>query len=100
LPKAWQLPNELAQSQNYNLRGQQGLTAVWEEIMARPIERSTIEHWREGECFAKYDLRKIPVEVKDGVCKVVFPPGLLSIGTGDELRFNVEGLIERLVEIR
>ena len=37
---------------------------------------------------------------EDGTCFVVFPPGTVTLNTGDELHFDVDGLIDRLMEVR
>ena len=31
---------------------------------------------------------------------MVFPPGTVILNTGDELHFDIDGLIERLMEVR
>jgi hypothetical protein len=69
--------------------------------MPKRVERSTIEQWRDGECIRKINVTDATVERSDdGACRVVFPPGGLTLASGDELHFDIDGLIERLTEVR
>ena len=57
----------------------------------------TIEHWRDGECIGRIEvMEKMIQRREDGTARVVLPPGNIVLATGDELHFNVDGLIERL----
>ncbi len=65
--------------------------------MMRKVGRFTIEHWRDGECFEKVELRRSMIQrLPDGVGRIVFSPGLIELATGDELRFDCDGLLELL----
>ena len=68
--------------------------------MPKQVGRFTIEHWRDGEMIAKVDLTNKVVQRSAEACRIVLPPGTLTLTTGDEVRFNIDGLIERLTEIR
>ena len=69
--------------------------------MPKRIGRSTIEQWRDGECIKRWEVTaKMIEQCQDGTCRVVFPPGGLTLATGDELHFDIDGLIERLTEVR
>ena len=69
--------------------------------MPKRVGRSTIEHWRDGERIAKIEVTGKMIErAADGTCRVVFPPGTITLDTGDELHFDIDGLIERLVGVR
>ena len=60
-----------------------------------------IEHWRDGECIGRIEVTEKLIErCPDGTARVVFPPGQLTLATGDELHFDVDGLIESLQEAR
>jgi hypothetical protein len=68
--------------------------------MPKKVGRFTIEHWRDGECIARVELDNKVIQCgKDG-CRVVFPPGTITLSTGDELHFDADGLIDRLMEAR
>ncbi len=65
--------------------------------MPKRVGRRTIEHWRDGECIARIEVADHMIQhSEDGTARVVFPPGNIVLATGDELHFDVEGLIERL----
>lgn len=66
----------------------------------KKIGRYTIEQWRDGECIAKIEVTSKMVQCGKDVCRVIFPPGVITLATDDELHFNLDGLIERLVEAR
>jgi hypothetical protein len=68
-----------------------------EPVVPKRIGRRTIEHWRDGECIARIEVtEKMIQRNEDGTARVVFPPGNIVLATGDELHFDVDGLIERL----
>jgi len=61
----------------------------------------TIEHWRDGECIRRYEgPNKIEVDKRSGLARIVFPPGGITLATADELRFNVNELIDTLSRYR
>ena len=65
--------------------------------MPKRVGRRIIEHWRDGECIARIELTDELIQrSEDGSARVVFPPGHIVLATGDELHFDVDGLIERL----
>jgi len=65
--------------------------------MPKRVGRRIIEHWRDGECIAKVEITGEMIErSEDGTARVTFPPGRFILTTGDELHFDVEGLIECL----
>jgi len=65
--------------------------------MPKRVGRRTIEHWRDGECIARIEVTDNMIQrTADGTARVVFPPGNIVLATGDELHFDVHGLIERL----
>ena len=65
--------------------------------MSNRVGRRAIEHWRDGECIARLEVTDKMIERNgDGTARVVFPPGSITLATGDELHFDVDGLIERL----
>ena len=69
--------------------------------MSKRVERNAIEHWRDGELIGRVALTSMMIERReDGTCYVVFPPGTVILNTGDELHFDIDGLIERLIEAR
>ena len=69
--------------------------------MSKRVGRNVIEHWRDGELVGRVELTSTMIErCDDGACYVVFPPGTVILNTGDELHFDVDGLIERLMEVR
>ena len=69
--------------------------------MCKRVGRDTIEQWRDGECIHKIEVTEEIIEQNgDGTCRVVFPPGGLTIASGDELHFDIDGLIEQLMEVR
>ena len=68
--------------------------------MPKKIGRFCIEHWRDGECIAKVEMKKLVIERDKDACRVVLPPGSIVLATGDELRFDPDGLIELLTEVR
>ena len=68
--------------------------------MPKRVGRRTIEHWRDGECIAKIEVMEKMIErCSDGTARVVFPPGRLVLTTGDELHFDVDGLVESQTEV-
>ena len=48
----------------------------------------------------KVDMKKLVIERDKDACRVVLPPGSIVLATGDELRFDPDGLIELLTEVR
>lgn len=65
--------------------------------MPRRIGRRIIEHWRDGECIARIAVTERMIQRNEnGTASIVFPPGQTVMATGDELVFDVEGLIEWL----
>lgn len=65
--------------------------------MPKRVGRRIIEHWRDGECIAKVEVtEKMIQRNEDGTARVVFSPGSITLATGDELHFDVDGLTERL----
>ncbi len=68
--------------------------------MAKRIDRHTVEHWRDGECIGKIEVTEQIVQRSPDACRVVFPPGGVTLTTGDELHFDIDGLIDRLMEVR
>jgi len=65
--------------------------------MPKQIGRRTIEHWRDGECIARIEVTdKMIQRGEDGTARVVFPAGNIVLATGDELHFDVDGLVDRL----
>jgi hypothetical protein len=65
--------------------------------MPKRIGRRTIEHWRDGECIARIKVTDDMIQRnEDGTARVVFPPGNITLATGDELHFDVDGLVECL----
>ena len=65
--------------------------------MPKRVGRRTIEHWRDGECIARIEVMDDMIQRgDDGTARVVFPPGYIVLATGDELHFDVDGLIDRL----
>ncbi len=65
--------------------------------MPKRVGRRIIEHWRDGECIAKVEItEKMIQRNEDGTATVKFPPGNIVLATDDELRFDVNGLIELL----
>ena len=65
--------------------------------MSRRVGRRIIEHWRDGECIARIEVTEKMIERNaDGTARVVFPPGNAVLATGDELHFDVEGIVECL----
>jgi hypothetical protein len=69
--------------------------------MSKRVGRYVIEHWRDDELVGRVELTSTMIERRDdGTCFVVFPPGTVILNTGDELHFDVDGLIERLMEVR
>jgi hypothetical protein len=56
----------------------------------------SIEHWRDGERIASFDLTEQHIEWHGGVARVVLPPGMITLTTDDELRFDVQALIRFL----
>jgi hypothetical protein len=68
--------------------------------MTKPLDRRTIEHWRDGECIAIWPVKESMIQrSRDGTCRIVFPPGQIVLVTGDELHFDVEGIIECLSRV-
>jgi hypothetical protein len=69
--------------------------------MPKRIGRHAIEHWRDGELVGGVELTSRMVDRReDGTCYVILPPGTVTLNTGDELRFDIDGLIDRLIEVR
>jgi hypothetical protein len=67
--------------------------------MPNRLGRHTIEHWRDGELIEKSEITAAMIHRReDGTASVVFPPGCIELVTGDELRFDCEGLAELLRE--
>ena len=65
--------------------------------MPKRIGYHTVEHWRDGDCIAKIEVtEKMIQHCEDGTSRVVFPPGGIILATGDELHFDIDGLIESL----
>jgi hypothetical protein len=65
--------------------------------MPKRVGRHTIEHWRDGELIERIELTAAVIHhCDDGTAHVVFPPGCIELVTGDELRFDCEGLAELL----
>ena len=65
--------------------------------MPKRVGRRIIEHWRDGECIARIEVTEKMIERgEDGTARVVFPPGNITLATGDELHFDVDGLVECL----
>ena len=60
------------------------------------MNRFTVEHWRDGERIASFDLTTKHITRKDGIARIAFPPGTITLATDDELRFDPQGLIEFL----
>ena len=69
--------------------------------MPRRVGRRTIEKWRDGECIARIKVTDDMIQRnEDGTARVVFPPGNVVLATGDELHFDVDGLIEHLKGVK
>lgn len=69
--------------------------------MPKRVSRRAIEHWRDGECIARIEVTDKMIDRNgDGTARVVFPPGNVTLATGDELHFDVDGLIERLKGVK
>ena len=68
--------------------------------MPKNVGRFTIEHWRDGECIAKFDIENLVIEDGKNACRVILPPGSIMLATHDELRFDPDGLVESLRRIR
>jgi hypothetical protein len=69
--------------------------------MPTRVGRRTIEHWRDGECIARIEVTEKVIQLGgDGTARVVFPPGQIVLATGDELHFDVDGLVESLREMQ
>jgi len=65
--------------------------------MPKRVGRRIIEHWRDGECIARIKVTDDMIQRnEDGTARVVFPPGNITLATGDELHFDVDGLVECL----
>lgn len=65
--------------------------------MPKRVGRRTIEHWRDGECIARIVVADDMIRRNgDGTARVAFPPGNITLATGDELHFDVDGLVECL----
>jgi hypothetical protein len=60
------------------------------------MDRLTIEHWRDGEVIKKIALSRLNVQRENGIARVVFPPGTITLATNDELRFDPQGIAEFL----
>jgi hypothetical protein len=54
----------------------------------------TIEHWRDGERVAVFDLTKQNIVRENGIARIALPPGSITLTTNDELRFDPQGLID------
>jgi len=69
--------------------------------MPKRVGRRIIEHRRDGECIAKVEVTEEMIQRnEDGTARVVFTPGNIVLATGDELHFDVDGLIERLKGVK
>ena len=69
--------------------------------MPKRVGRRIIEHCRDGECIARIEVtEKMIQRSEDGTARVVFPPGNIVLATGDELHFDVDGLIDRLKGVK
>lgn len=64
------------------------------------MNRYTVEHWRDGERIASFDLTTKSITRKDGVARIAFPPGTITLNTGDELRFDPQGLVDLLQSLQ
>ncbi len=60
------------------------------------MNRYSIEHWRDGERIASFDLTTQSIVRRDGIARIAFPPGTITLATDDELRFDPQGLIDFL----
>jgi hypothetical protein len=60
--------------------------------------KCAIEHWRDGERIESIDLASTTITAVNGVARVIFPPGMIVLDTGDELRFNPQGLVDFLLQ--
>ena len=69
--------------------------------MSNRVGRHTIEHWRDGELIEKVEFATDMIERReDGTGCVEIPAGFIELATGDQLRFDCEGLIDLLKETR
>lgn len=69
--------------------------------MPKRLGHRIIEHWRDGECICRIEVTdKMIEQCADGSARVVFPPGQVTLTTGDELHFDVDGLIESLQRVQ
>jgi hypothetical protein len=68
--------------------------------MPKKVGRFTIEQWRDGECIARITKDNLVIEHGKDACRVIFPPGGLTLGSGDELHFDAAGLIDWLTEVQ
>jgi hypothetical protein len=59
------------------------------------MNKSTIELWRDGELERVFDCTVIHRK-KDGTCTITLPADYVELVTGDELRFDCDGLIKLL----
>ena len=60
-----------------------------------------IEHWRDGERIAHIKVTSAMIQrCPDGTCRVVFPPGCITLATGDELHFDADSLVEFLQQVK
>lgn len=65
--------------------------------MPQQVARNVIEHWRDGECLAKVEINDRLIERRpDGTARIILPPGGITLATGDELHFDLEGLADCL----
>jgi len=55
-----------------------------------------VEHWRDGEKIASFDLAARNIVRRNGAARVVFPPGTITLAANDELRFDPQGLVKSL----
>jgi hypothetical protein len=68
-----------------------------EATMPQQVARNVIEHWRDGECLAKVEINDRLIERRpDGTARIILPPGGITLATGDELHFDLEGLADCL----
>jgi len=63
------------------------------------MNRNLIEHWRDGEKIGQFEITQVTRQ-PDGSVRVVIPPGSTTFASFDELRFNLNGLIEALTHVR
>jgi hypothetical protein len=65
--------------------------------MPKRVDRKVIEHWRDGDLIESIQITEDMIQLSEnGTARVIFPPGQITLATGDELHFDAEGIIERL----